>query len=256
MAEPGDPSNADDHDDLIGFASPASLQGRMREPEADAGETPEAAIAIEPELRPAPEPKPQPEPEPELAPEPEVQPESGLDLFATRTVWTSAAAPAGQEPVPTPPEPTPVAAAPSEGTRKPVEAESVFERSPEPPMRRRRRDPVTDLPNGGMGLYAVYALILFAVPTMGVSAIIGLLAVTGRAGPEDALSSSHFIYQQRTLWTAAVAAVAGLILLAAPFALGVPILFLLALWLVLRGASGVWTLKSGRPIADPRGWGI
>lgn len=252
MAEPGDPSNADDHDDLIGFASLASLQGRMREPEADAGETPEPALAIEPELPPA------PEPEPELAPGAGVQPESGPDLFATGTVWTSAAAPAGQEPVPTPPEPAPVAPALAEAAQKPVEAASVFAPSPGPPMHRRRRrsDPVADLPGGGIGLYAVYALILFAVPTVGVSAIIGLLAVTGRSGPDDALSSSHFIYQQRTLWTAAVAAVAGLILLAAPFALGVPILFLLALWLVLRGASGVWTLKSGRPIADPRGWWI
>ena len=59
-----------------------------------------------------------------------------------------------------------------------------------------------------MGLYAVYALILFAVPTLGVSAIIALLAVTGRAGPEDPLAQSHFIYQQRTLWTAAVAVAA------------------------------------------------
>ena len=39
-------------------------------------------------------------------------------------------------------------------------------------------------------------------------------------------------------------------------ALGVPILFALALWMVLRGAWGVWTLKSGRAIADPRGWWI
>ncbi|MBA3051021.1 MAG: serine/threonine protein kinase [Alphaproteobacteria bacterium] len=112
------------------------------------------------------------------------------------------------------------------------------------------------MPGGGLGLYAVYALILFAVPTVGVSAAIGLFAVTGRAGPDDDLSSSHFIYQQRTLWAAAVAAVAGVILLAAPFALGVPILFLLALWMVLRGASGVWALKSGRAIADPLGWWI
>ena len=91
---------------------------------------------------------------------------------------------------------------------------------------------------------------------MGVSAAIGLFAVTGRPGPEDDLSASHFIYQRRTLWAAAVAAVAGVILLAAPFALGVPILFGLAIWMVLRGARGVWTLKSGREIADPRGWWI
>lgn len=200
MAEAGDPPNADDHDDdLIGFASPASLQGRTREPE--------------------------PEPEPELEPEPEPE------LFET------------VEDAP-PPEPSP------------VEAGSIFQPSREFSTRAHRRDQPAAVPGGGMGLYAVYALILFAVPTLGVSAAIGLFAVTGRAGPDDDLSLSHFIYQQRTLWAAAVAAVAGLILMAAPFALGVPILFLLALWMVLRGASGVWTLKSGRAIADPLGWWI
>jgi len=239
MAEPGDPSNADDHDDLIGFASPASLQGRTREPEAEPVEVPEPAPGIEPEI--------QPEAPPEVQPEPEPEPEPAPDLFASRTVWTSA---------PPEPEPEVVAPVPAEPAPAPVEAASVFQRSPETSMNRRRRDPVSDLPGGGLGLYAVYALILFAVPTMGVAAVIGLLAVTGRSGPEDALSRSHFIYQQRTLWAAAVAAVAGIILLAAPFALGVPILFLLALWLVLRGASGVWALKSGHAIADPRGWWI
>lgn len=212
MAEPGDPPHTDDplddlgddhDDDLIGFATPASLEGRLRVAE--------------------------PEPEPEPEPEAEEQPEPEEELF---------------EDEPLPPEPTP------------VEAGSVFAPSREFSTRRRRRAQTVAIPGGGLGLYAVYALILFAVPTVGVSAAIGLFAVTGRAGPEDDLSSSHFVYQQRTLWAAAVAAVAGVILLAAPFALGVPILFALAIWVVLRGAWGVWTLKSGRAIADPRGWWI
>ncbi len=240
MAEPGDPSNSDDHDDLIGFASPASLQGRMREPAAVPEPTSESLAEPDPDLPRMAEPEPEP-------PGPETEP----DLFETPTART---------PVTTLPEPEPAVSAsapePAVTAASPVERPSVVERAPEPRSRRRRREPVVDLPGGGMGLYAVYALILFAVPTMGVSAAIGLFAVTGRPGPDDALSSSHFIYQQRTLWAAAVTAVAGLILLAAPFALGVPILFLLALWLVLRGASGVWALKSGRAIADPRGWWI
>jgi len=200
MAEPPRESDhGDDHDDdLIGFASPASLQGRTREPE----------------------------------PEPEAD-----DIE-----------PVEDEPLPPEPEPEPEPA--------PVEAGSIFTPSREFSTRRGRREESRTIPGGGMGLYAVYALILFAVPTVGVSAVIGLLAVTGRAGPDDELSSSHFVYQQRTLWAAAVAAVAGVILLAAPFALGVPILFALALWLVVRGASGVWTLKSGRAIANPHGWWI
>jgi len=54
----------------------------------------------------------------------------------------------------------------------------------------------------------------------------------------------------------AVASLAGLGVVAATFALGVPTLFFLACWMVLRGASGVWALKAGRPIANPRGWWI
>jgi uncharacterized membrane protein len=147
------------------------------------------------------------------------------------------------------------AVGPAEARR--VEAGSIFEPSREFVDRPRRRKEPPAVPGGGMGLFAVYALILFSVPTFGVSTILGLLAVTGRAGPEDPVSRSHFIYQQRTLWAAAVATLAGIILLvAATFALGVPTLFFLACWLVLRGASGVWALKAGEPIANPRGWWI
>ena len=196
MAEPGDPQTPDDHDDLIGFASPASLQGRVRTPA-------------------------------EVEPEPLPQP-----------VEASSA-------------PAPEAAAPE----RPIAAASIFEPSPEFSARSRRPEPAA-IPGGGMGLYAVYALILFAVPTMGVSAIIGLFAVTRRAGPEDPMSLSHFLYQQRTLWVAAMAVAVGLIFFLVPFGLGPAIMFLAALWLVVRGAAGVWALKAGRPIADPRGWWI
>ncbi|RZJ16377.1 MAG: serine/threonine protein kinase [Brevundimonas sp.] len=105
-----------------------------------------------------------------------------------------------------------------------------------------------------LGLYAVYALILFAVPTFGASALLGLLAVTGREAPADPLAASHFTYQQRSLWAAAVAAAAGAILIVV--GMGVFVLFLTAIWLLVRGAAGVLKLKAGRAIADPRGWWI
>ena len=225
MAEPGDPQTPDDHDDLIGFASPASLQGRVRTP-----------VEVEPD--------PEPDPDPDALPEP--------DLF-TASIATSV--PVEPEPLPQPVEassaPAPEAAAPE----RPIAAASIFEPSPEFSARSRRPEPAA-IPGGGMGLYAVYALILFAVPTMGVSAIIGLFAVTGRNGPDDPMSLSHFLYQQRTLWVAAMAVAVGLIFFLVPFGLGPAIMFLAALWLVVRGAAGVWALKAGRPIADPRGWWI
>jgi len=227
MAEPGDPTAPDDHDDLVGFASPASLQGRARAPETkpEAQAEPEAPAVTE------------------TAPEP-----ADPDLFtAPAASSTAAESEPGAEPE-SPPDAPSVAAAP-------VAAASIFEPSPEVSSRRQRREPPA-IPGGGMGLYAVYALILFAVPTLGVSAIIGLLAVTGRPGPEEPLAQSHFIYQQRTLWTAAVAVVIGLIFFLVPFGLGPAIMFIAALWLVARGAAGVWSLKAGRPIADPRGWWI
>ncbi len=226
MAEPGDPNAPDDHDDLVGFASPASLHGRARN---------SGAAEPGPEVRPSSEPEPMQEPEP--------------DLFAA-SVTTSI--PVEPEPEAAAAEPAPEMPAPAAA---PITPASIFEPSPEFQARQRRREePV--IPGGGMGLYAVYALILFAVPTLGVSAVIGLFAVTGRAGPEDPMSQTHFVYQQRTLWAAAVAVAVGLIFFLVPFGLGPAIMFIAALWLVARGAAGVWALKAGRPIADPRGWWI
>ena len=240
MAEPGDPTAPDDdHDDLIGFASPASLRGAARNP---------------PPSDTAPGPPPIPEPTPEQQSEPEP------DLFSARADPVEHTGPEPAPPAETrlaevlpaevPPAEVPVSAEPT-----PTVAPGIFETSPEFSTRGRRREPAA-IPGGGMGLYAVYALILFAVPTMGVSAIIALLAVTGRPGPDDDVSRSHFIYQQRTLWAATVAVVIGAILILAPFALTPAILFLAALWLIVRGAAGVWALKAGQPIARPRGWWI
>ena len=114
-----------------------------------------------------------------------------------------------------------------------------------------RRDPPAEL-EGASGMYTVYALSLFAVPTLGVSALIALLAVTGRPAPSGDIAASHFLFQQRTLWGGAVTALAGAILIVV--GLGVFVLFLLAIWLILRGAVGVLKLKAGRAMPNPRGW--
>lgn len=95
----------------------------------------------------------------------------------------------------------------------------------------------------------LYALILFAVPTMGVSALVALIAVMTRRPPEDRLEASHFRFQKRTLLGGAGAAVAGGLLIV--IGLGVFVLFLAALWMLVRGAYGVLRLKADQPIDNP-----
>ena len=101
-----------------------------------------------------------------------------------------------------------------------------------------------------MRLYAVYVLILLAVPTLGVSCLVALLAVMRRDGSTDPLEHSHAVYQQRTIVGAVGAAVVGALLIVVN--IGVLVLFALAIWVLARGAFGVLKLKSGQAVPHPR----
>lgn len=100
------------------------------------------------------------------------------------------------------------------------------------------------------GLYAGYALILLAAPTFGAAAAIGLLRVWRRPAPVDPMLRSHFVFQQRTLLAAVCAIIAGAVLILVN--VGVFVLFVMAVWTIVRGALGLKDLLTGRPIAEPR----
>ena len=183
------------------------------------------------------------------APRPEADPDAEVG-FCSPDALAGRPRTVQPEPEPAPePEPEPEAA-PSAPTPTPEPAATPPYTAPP------RREPVDDLPEpeGMMGLYTVYALILFAIPTFGVSAVIGLLAVMVRDVPTQAVAASHHVFQVRTLWTAAVVAVLGVILIVVNA--GVFVLFLLVLWVLMRGAWGSWQLKSRRAIPHPRSWWI
>ena len=218
MAEPGDPKdpavpNDDhDHDAQVGFVSPASLAGRARAPE------PVAQDAREPDLFDPPEPEPGPGP---------------FDLSGQVTRPTAPFAPRAEPQPETPVAPTPVTRA----MREQMTSDAAPRREgPSVPMR----------------LYAIYVLILLAVPTLGVSCLVALLAVMRRDGATDALEHSHAVYQQRTLFGTVAAAVVGAILVVVN--IGVLVLFALAIWVLARGAFGVLKLKSGQAVPNPRSW--
>lgn len=167
---------------------------------------------------------PEPEPEPEPKPEPEEEPELEFDA----------------------PEPEPEPQPEPDWQDRVSQADTAMRGDQR--FGRRKAKGV----EGSTGLYATYALILLAVPTIGVSAILALLSVLGRNGPSDPLARSHFIFQQRTLYIAALVAVLGAVLII--IGLGVFVLFVLAIWMMARGAVGVMKLKADQPIADPRKW--
>ena len=225
MAETGDPKGpsrddphrtaGDDPDALVGFVSPASLTGRLRPRPAESEPEPEA----EPDLFDPPAPGPFDRTEP-------TTPTARFDTSrpVTPHVFTT-------------PQDVSASAARSYDRSN---IRSAVDPEPAPPVA------------APMSVFAVYVLILLAVPTLGVAALAGLAAVTGRDGPRDPMAASHFAYQQRTLWGAAVGAVIGALLIVVN--IGVLVLFFLAVWLLARGAYGVLRLKSGKPIPHPRSW--
>jgi uncharacterized membrane protein len=218
MAEPGDPKdpavpNDDhDHDAQVGFVSPASLAGRARAPEPVAQDAREPDLFDPPELEPGPGP---------------------FDLSGQMTRPTAPFAPRPEPQPETPVAPTPVTRA--------MREQMTSDAAP------RREGPAVP-----MRLYAIYVLILLAVPTLGVSCLVALLAVIRRDGATDALEHSHAVYQQRTLFGTVAAAVVGAVLVVVN--IGVLVLFALAIWVLARGAFGVLKLKSGQAVPNPRSW--
>lgn len=221
MAGPGEPPRPHDDDDLVGFSSPASLEAQA---------SPQRPVETDDLFEPA---HPAPTESERAEPEP-VEPALVTPAFAT---------------------PSRAEAAPAQAAT-PVSAGSIFEPSREFSTRKRGRNEDAPLPDGATGLFTTYALILFAVPTLGVSLLIALLFLRGRPAPDEAVARSHHDFQKRTVIAGVAAGAVGIVLIAAPFAVGVPVLFLLALWMLVRGAKGVLTLKDHRPIRSPRGWWI
>jgi uncharacterized membrane protein len=191
------------------------------------------------------------------------EPRTPEDDFDDQVGFCSPQSVAGR-PVEPEPAPEPVAHPAPEPELEPRMEDAV--REPEPPTpepepepapvfvsRAERRRALDEEPKDRLTwALTIYALILFAVPTLGFSAVLGLLAVTGRTVNASPFLLSHYVYQQRTLWTAAIAALVGLILIVVN--LGIFVLFLLAVWTIARGAAGIWRLKNAQPISNPRTW--
>ncbi|MBB5771715.1 putative membrane protein [Brevundimonas vesicularis] len=216
MAEPGDPKD------------PAAPRDHDHDHDAEVGFVSPASLAGRARDR-QPGPFPSDEPEPDLFDPPELAP-GPFDRSGPVTRPTA--------PFPPRSEAKPAEAEPAPAVRA-VRQRLTAETAP------RREGPVVP-----MRLYAVYVLILLAVPTLGVSCLVALLAVMRRDGAMDPLEHSHAVYQQRTIVGAVGAAVVGALLIVVN--IGVLVLFALAIWVLARGVFGVLKLKSGQAVPHPR----
>lgn len=244
MAEPEDPDKLtptrhedDFDDDLVGFAHPRALEAsRTRAPE------------------PEPEPEPEPAPEPDHAPEPEptrvAAPESDSFFAAT-------------DPVPVPPRQVPVEPAPvppvAGSPREPVRdlaadygrpgATRTFDRGPS-----RSADPGVTGEGDGRLAMAIYICLIGAAPSFGLTLLFALVLAWTARFLIKGWTRSHLLYQLRTSFIGTIAGIIGVLTL--PLGLGVFVLSLTLIWVVVRGAAGLFRLTRRQPIRDPQTWSL
>lgn len=224
MAEPEDPDKPtptrhehDFDDDLVGFAHPRAL---------------EAARRPEPETEPVPE----PEPEPVLKAEADDFFEPSEPLARSR-VDVPASAPVSER-----------AREPADDYGRPG-ATRTFERAPSRPS-----DPGVAAEGDGRVAMAIYVCLIGAAPSAGVTLAIALIMAWMARLMIKGWTRSHLLYQLRTSLIGTIAGVVGVLTL--PLGLGVFVLSLTLIWVVVRGAAGLYRLMRRQPIRDPQTWSL
>lgn len=246
MAEPEDPENPPPagqedtfDDDLVGFAHPRSLAGARPAPPAPQPET-----DLEPEPEPAPEPEPEAEPvaaEPEPTPEPAVAPAAPPEpSFFSATTPVAATVPAAHDAA--------SREAPAEyGERG---ATRTFDR----PTESRSSEPGVTAEGDGRVAFAIYVCLIGAALTAGLTVVLALAIVWTARFLVQGWTRSHLLYQLRTSFVGTIAGVVGVATI--PLGVGVFVLSLTVIWVVARGAAGLYRLVRRQPIRDPQTWSL
>lgn len=241
MAEPEDPDKPapspledDFDDDLVGFAHPRALH---------------AARPPEPE----PEPIPEPEPSLEAELEPLAEPERPLAIEAEAVAEADEPDPVGSVEGA---EPTDAAAGSSSEPAADLTddygrpgATRTFDRAPSRPS-----EPGVTAEGDGRLAMAIYICLIGAAPSAGLTLVIALVLAWMARFMIKGWTRSHLLYQLRTSLIGTIACVVGVLTL--PLGLGVFVLSLTLLWVVVRGAAGLYRLVRRQPVRDPQTWSL
>lgn len=244
MAEPEDPDKPatvqptdDFDDDLVGFAHPRALE-------------PSRPPRFEPE--PEPEPERDPEPEGLLDPRPEPEPDFVPADAPDRTPEPVGSFFADADPRPAPAEPgrdVPEPARDFDDDYGRPGATRTFERGSS-----RRSEPGVTSEGDGRLAMAIYICLIGAAPSAGLTLLIALFLAWMARLMIEGWTRSHLLYQLRTSLIGTIAGVVGLLTL--PLGIGVFVLSLTLIWVVVRGAAGLYRLMRRQPIRDPQTWSL
>ncbi len=106
---------------------------------------------------------------------------------------------------------------------------------------------------GRLNAQVVYALYLVSF-VVGITGIIGLIMAYVNRGKGEPWVDTHYTYAIRTFWIGLLYALIASILMLA--AIGVILIFGVAIWIVVRCVIGLQKASAGEPIARPERWWI
>lgn len=96
----------------------------------------------------------------------------------------------------------------------------------------------------------VYILFLVGLCTGGLASIAGAIIAHTKSGEVSSMYQSHLDYQIRTFWMGLVIGIVGSLLLVV--LIGIPILFGLFVWTLVRCIKGLMAANDGQPIDNPQ----
>lgn len=111
----------------------------------------------------------------------------------------------------------------------------------------------TWLSPGASNVKMIYILYLVGF-VIGVSAIVGVVFAHVNRGQSDDWIETHYTYLIRTFWIGLLYFGVGFFLLVA--LIGIPILFAVAVWVIVRCVIGLMQAAKSEPISNPKSWWI
>lgn len=106
---------------------------------------------------------------------------------------------------------------------------------------------------GRLNAQLVYCLYLISF-VVGITGIVGLIMAYVNRGKGPAWVDSHYTYAIRTFWIGLLYALIASVLMLV--AIGVILIFAVAIWIVIRCVIGLQKASAGQPVEKPDSWWI